>query len=357
MLPQVVPPERHYFAFSIDVAATLELYCDGGDDSMLEKLDGLKDRMYAGYCLMVEGEVDEDNKYHVIDIRPVQQGFTKPHPRKSQHARPTMCIPILPETAHPRSREPLQLSRELPWENCYHPTCYDICTRVPTEWRDYSQSPCAMLSAPLVKAIPQDMRYGRLLRAGVDDDQALRILGGQQDAPDVDIPDDASETDSQICKTFLAKIPGFENPEEDGTFVPVLRVEHVLSNIPGISDPSQLYGDLELFQEIVQEYQLARYGSILFEPPEGPHIDDTSVSDNSSMVYSMMSGLSGTSTEDLESDPSDSHELDSLPSGSEELPTAPASRRKGKWKVKSLFRRVMTNIFELVKWRRFSSKS
>ncbi len=50
MQPQVVPPERHYFAFSIDVAATLELYCDGGNVSMLQKLDGVKNRMYAGYC-------------------------------------------------------------------------------------------------------------------------------------------------------------------------------------------------------------------------------------------------------------------------------------------------------------------
>ncbi len=34
--------------FSIDVAATLELYCDGGNVSMLQKLDGVKNRMYAG---------------------------------------------------------------------------------------------------------------------------------------------------------------------------------------------------------------------------------------------------------------------------------------------------------------------
>ncbi len=37
----------------IDVAATLEVYCDGGDDTMLQKLDGLQDKKYAGYCLEV----------------------------------------------------------------------------------------------------------------------------------------------------------------------------------------------------------------------------------------------------------------------------------------------------------------
>ncbi|KAK0196742.1 hypothetical protein F5146DRAFT_994613 [Armillaria mellea] len=306
MQPQVVPPERYYFAFSIDVAATLELYCDGDDDSMMQKLDGVKDRMYAGYCLMVDGRVDEENKYHVIDIRPVQQGLTKPHPRKPQHARSAMCIPILPETAHPRSRGPLELSGALPWDNCYHPTCYD--------------------------SIPEDIRYGQLLRAGVDDDQALRILDGQQDGPEIDLPDDMSETNSQTCKTFLAKIPGSDNPEEDAAFAPVMRIDHVLSNVLEISDPAQLCGDLDLFQEIIQEYRLARYGSILFEPPEGPPIDDTPIPDNFSMVYSIMSTASCTSTKgDLDSHPSGSHGPDpsSLLDSEAVSPTSASSRKDG----------------------------
>ncbi|KAG7448153.1 uncharacterized protein BT62DRAFT_756008 [Guyanagaster necrorhizus] len=129
----VVPPSSQYFFFSIDIAATMEVHCDGDDDLMLQKLHGLQDRMYAGSCLMIEGRVNKDNKYHVIDIRPVRQGLTKPHPRKPQHARPSMCVHILPETAHPRSREPLKVLKPLPWNNCYHPTCYDICASVATE--------------------------------------------------------------------------------------------------------------------------------------------------------------------------------------------------------------------------------
>ncbi|KAK0196693.1 hypothetical protein F5146DRAFT_871429, partial [Armillaria mellea] len=71
-------------------------------------------------------------------IRPVQQGLTKPHPRKPQYSRPAMCVPILPTTTHPESREPVEVSRgPLPWDNCYHPTCYDFFARVPSERRDY----------------------------------------------------------------------------------------------------------------------------------------------------------------------------------------------------------------------------
>ncbi|KAK0211125.1 hypothetical protein DFS33DRAFT_352793 [Desarmillaria ectypa] len=243
---QVAPPDGCYFAFSIDVAATLDLYCDGGDDLMLQKLEGLKDRMYAGYCVVVESRVDENNKFHVVSIRPVQQGLTKPYSRKPGQALPAMCVPILPETAHPTSREALEPSKPLPWNHCYHPTCYDFYGRAPTEWRDYSQSPrVGRYPPPLVKALEEDGLYHRLLRSGLDEDQILRILDGEETAPDTD---DVSETDSQTCRTFLANIPGLEEPEDD-IFIPVLRIDHVLSNVPEISDPSQLWEDHDLFEQ------------------------------------------------------------------------------------------------------------
>ncbi|KAK0196710.1 hypothetical protein F5146DRAFT_14357 [Armillaria mellea] len=182
---QVAPPFHHYFTFSIDVAATLELYCDGGDTTMLEKLDGVQDRQYAGYSFFNQTNRDEEKpKFQTIDIRPVQQDLTKPHPWKSQYSRPAMCAPILPTTAHPESREPLDLSRgPLPWDNCYHLTCYDLSARVLSEWRDYLGSPRADFSSSLCEALDKDVRYIELRRAGLDDDRIRRILDGQEDAP------------------------------------------------------------------------------------------------------------------------------------------------------------------------------
>ncbi|KAK0228939.1 hypothetical protein IW262DRAFT_1354010 [Armillaria fumosa] len=156
-----------------------------------------------------------------------------------------MCVPILPATAHPRNREPSGVvNGPLLWENCYHPTCYDYFVRVPMEWRDYLDSPLVYPSYVVDGAVVEDERYIELLRAGLDDDRILRILDGQEDGPDTD---DSSETDSQVCKTLLAKIPGIDKPEEDSGFVPVLRIDHVLSNVPEICDPSQLHGDVDLF--------------------------------------------------------------------------------------------------------------
>ncbi len=125
--------------------------------------------------------------------------------------------------------------------------------RVPTERLDYFQSPSAggNLTPELMKAFREDKLHRELLRTGLDDDRILRILDGQEEVPDTDVPDDASQTstDSRASQMFLATVPGCDKLEEDCIFVPVMRINLVLSNVPEISDPSQLCGDLDLFQE------------------------------------------------------------------------------------------------------------
>ncbi|KAK0463717.1 uncharacterized protein EV420DRAFT_1745247 [Desarmillaria tabescens] len=267
------PPRYRYFTFSIDVAATLELYCDGGDEVMLQKLSDLQDHKYAGYCSdsSTSGQCNKDSRSLILG---------------NQTMRGLICAflsfrkrPILGQGRH-------LVSKPLPWDHCYHPTCYDLWARVPFEGRNYDDSPLVTISPAFLIAFREDVRYGELLRARLDDTQIQRILDGQEDAPDTD---DASETDGRTCKTFLAKVPESDDPEEDGIFVPVMRIDHVLSNVPEISDPSQLCGDVDLFREIVQEYQFARYGSVLFDPLHGPEADDTSVPDNASWTYSITS--------------------------------------------------------------------
>ncbi|KAK0496998.1 hypothetical protein EDD18DRAFT_1352851 [Armillaria luteobubalina] len=260
-----------------------------------------------------------------------------------------MCVPISPTTAHPRSRTPVELwNGTLPWDNCYHPTCYDLA-RVHSEWRDYFHTPCADCSDSFCKAFDEDERYGELLRAGLDDDRILRILDGQEDGPDTD---DASETDSQNFKMFMAKIPGIDKLEEEWTFAPVLCIDHVLSNVPEISDPSQLHGDVDLFREIMQEYQLARYGSVLLHPPVEPADDDTSIgSDNFSMVYSGASMESFSSLPEAPSSSPDLHEPDST---SEVSLQVAVPIKTGKWKVESLLQEALADV---IKCRKFFSKS
>ncbi|KAK0211146.1 hypothetical protein DFS33DRAFT_1297743 [Desarmillaria ectypa] len=347
----LTPPCHYYFAFSIDVAATLELYCDGGDDAMLQKLSGLEGRKYAGYCIEKGPPTEGDSKFHTINIRPVQQGLTMPYLRDPSRTRPGMCIPILPETAHPRSRTPLKLSKPLPWSNCYHPTCYDIPARVPKELRNYSEAPRLRSSSLTInKPLMQDEEHYKLLRAGVDEDRVFRILDGIEQRPDLcmDAPDDTSET----CKTFLAKIPGIEELEADNGFIPVLCIDHVLTNAPEISNPLQLWEDRDIFWRVVHEYQLSRYGPVLLVGPQETVLDDALVKDDITLEPSE------DSMEDFGSgsDFSDTYGVRSLPDSDKDSQT-PTHRRKGKCRIKSPIKRAITKFVQLVKRQQVSSRS
>lgn len=94
----------------------------------------------------------------------------------------------------------------------------------------------------------EDEEYYKLLRTGLDDDTAFRVINGEEEGPDVDAANDSSETNSIICKTFFAKIPGIEEPERDDEFMLVFRIDHILSNVPEVCNPLQLWEDRDLFR-------------------------------------------------------------------------------------------------------------
>ncbi|PBK92968.1 hypothetical protein ARMGADRAFT_1030429 [Armillaria gallica] len=72
------------------------------------------------------------------------------------------------------------------------------------------------------------------LEDGLDDDSILRILDGQEEATETDVPDDASRTssESQASQMFFTKVPGCDKLE-DLIFVPLIRVDRVLSTQDG----------------------------------------------------------------------------------------------------------------------------
>ncbi|KAJ3858068.1 hypothetical protein EV359DRAFT_1362, partial [Lentinula novae-zelandiae] len=79
-----------------------------------------------------------NRKYQTVSIRPLQKGLNIPIPRFD--IQEDMCVPVSPETNHPLSQISLQLNKQLPWSGCYHPNLQDLCVRLPTEDRDYSNA-------------------------------------------------------------------------------------------------------------------------------------------------------------------------------------------------------------------------
>jgi hypothetical protein len=60
----------------------------------------------------------------------VRQG---PNPKSSERfVEPDMCIAVLPNTAQPMGRPPLQPTTPLPWLDCYHSSFETATVRIPT---------------------------------------------------------------------------------------------------------------------------------------------------------------------------------------------------------------------------------
>ncbi|SJL00854.1 uncharacterized protein ARMOST_04168 [Armillaria ostoyae] len=110
--------------------------------------------------------------------------------------------------------------------------------------------------------------------------------------------------------------------------MPVLWIDHILSNFPAIFNPLHL-GRPQVFSRIVQEYQLARCGLVLFQPLEAPPIDD-SPPDEFLIKCGFMPESYVAARDDLDSESSNSDQVYSSLPDSEDAPprTTASSERK-----------------------------
>lgn len=74
----------------------------------------------------------------MAEFNPLQQDLTVPIP--SHRVTEDMCVPVHPETRHPKNREPLKVNKPLPWTGCYHPTCHSINVWLPQGSMNYSSA-------------------------------------------------------------------------------------------------------------------------------------------------------------------------------------------------------------------------
>ncbi|KAJ8085016.1 hypothetical protein PM082_003793 [Marasmius tenuissimus] len=102
-------------AFSIDAVATVEHLEDPGLTEACRKLSSKK------YVAMV-GMRDQPGfwlkrPYHTYEFKLIHHGLRKKDEKRC--TEPEMSVPILPNTHHPLSRQPLAPSIPLPWQDCY----------------------------------------------------------------------------------------------------------------------------------------------------------------------------------------------------------------------------------------------
>ncbi|KAK1224897.1 hypothetical protein PQX77_012174 [Marasmius sp. AFHP31] len=101
--------------FSIDAIATVEHLEDPELTEACRKLS------FKKYVAMV-GMRDQPGfwlkrPYHTYEFKMIRQGLRKKDEKRC--TEPEMSVPILPNTHHPLSRQPLAPSMPLPWQDCY----------------------------------------------------------------------------------------------------------------------------------------------------------------------------------------------------------------------------------------------
>ncbi|KAK7032309.1 hypothetical protein VNI00_013268 [Paramarasmius palmivorus] len=217
---------------------------------------------------------------------------------------PDMSIPVLPNTVHPLDRQPLDLGKPLPWDDCYISIGYSIGGRFPTIYSD--ESPLHRTTSDEIARvgdlIDEDL-YVRRRPYGLNSNDGLELHEipiGDANVPVDNIWDvwDGSETDwsdsgsvrvatpleSNINSTkqdagYGCDIPGSsiapvqqvnELPmseyassgtarnvhEIDHSYMhkAVFRVSYDLDSVDVLNDPTELIKELETFYRYVIEY-------------------------------------------------------------------------------------------------------
>ncbi|KAG5649573.1 hypothetical protein H0H81_003033 [Sphagnurus paluster] len=123
----LMPANTTYVVIRLDPVGTLASL---EDEETLAKAALLPSKKYVGYINMVH----DDAQFQSVDVRLLRQGLPEDSPY--EFATPEMSVPVLPNTKHPSSREPLVPSRPLPWQDCYHVSFDVVSLRIPTLYVD-----------------------------------------------------------------------------------------------------------------------------------------------------------------------------------------------------------------------------
>ncbi|KAF9009184.1 hypothetical protein BDZ89DRAFT_1078695 [Hymenopellis radicata] len=255
-----------FMAFSIDPAATLRYYCQGGDAVAKELAQDLACKQYAGYCVRQwnGGLPDPEAAFNRMWLRPIQIGLTKPRPnRTDKFKRKTadMCVPILPTTEHPLGRTPLPISHPLPWSNCYQPTMDDFDVLVEPQNYDYSNTPHFPSTA--MSAIS---RYTSEDVTRINAMEAECTVGALEAQGAVVNNNDSSDSDSiqsvgDYAPSLGDDIDAVENiffssvnaPMWNKIFTPAIKINSDLGVIKVLSDPVELWDEHATLKRIVDE--------------------------------------------------------------------------------------------------------
>ncbi|KAH8806936.1 hypothetical protein DL96DRAFT_1822260 [Flagelloscypha sp. PMI_526] len=228
----LLPKRGDFIVFWINPTATLSEY--GTNVTEKPEMLDISSRKYAGYIyLLDEGLVfDETERPLTFDIQWIRPGT--PVGYQKQEFLPTMSQPVAPNTEHPSGRETLQVSKPLPWSNCYQYSIHGLVKIKLWAQRTDEIPPYQVSGADLSRA------SGFMREDGVEFDLALKARGGKL------IEVDSTKVPTELPISLMA---AYEDDE------PVMLVDYTfdLETVKEVDDISQFFQDALKVQELGKE--------------------------------------------------------------------------------------------------------
>ncbi|KAF9009174.1 hypothetical protein BDZ89DRAFT_1078677 [Hymenopellis radicata] len=261
-----LPWPGSFMAFSIDPAATLRYYCQGGDALAKELAQefGLQTICFLLCSKQWTGGLpDPEAAFNRMCLRPIQIGLTKPRltlTDKFKHTTADMCVPILPTTEHPLGRTPLSISHPLPWSNCYQPTMDDFDVLVEPQNYDYSNTPHYAFAADpaITRYTSEDVRRINAMEAecpvGALEVQAAVVNDNSSDSDSIQsVGDYAPSLGDDIDAVETILFSSVNAPMWSKIFTPAIKINSDLGVIKVLSDPAELWDEHATLKRIIDE--------------------------------------------------------------------------------------------------------
>ncbi|KAL0574467.1 hypothetical protein V5O48_007481 [Marasmius crinis-equi] len=112
-----LPNANSFVVLNLDPVATVEHLDNPELTEACKKLDTRRYVAYVGdRC---QPFFLKSEPYHSYEFFFVYQGLKPVGDSQGQQTDPSWCLPVLPNTSHPLSREPAEPTRPLPWADCF----------------------------------------------------------------------------------------------------------------------------------------------------------------------------------------------------------------------------------------------
>ncbi|KAG7451960.1 uncharacterized protein BT62DRAFT_273586 [Guyanagaster necrorhizus] len=239
-----------YVVIQIDPFASLEsalLY----DPEVLGACQAMRNKKYVA-CLT--WAVQSANKYLSGTVCFVSQGLTCGNP--DEDITPAMSLPILPNTSHPESREPLDAKEPLPWPDLYQQTQAVAKIR----FRNTPADGKALPHSPHSLSVSE--RYELLLGQEVDECRREDLARARQKAE----ASDYESATSSSCTAMASSDAGWSADETVCTdsgaghgslaeIVPVVEMTIDLESVDVVNDPWEFFEEVQALERLVYEHK------------------------------------------------------------------------------------------------------